>query len=461
MEFLLSNEDDSIYATRLEGIRFKASIHFKKIMDRYAAHLSKQGLIFTNLIFRKEIIISKTVIYEYFYTLDESISIPNRLQLVKEWLLKELKRKVKQERTKEWVQEELQYLEKEEFIEVFNMLQEKQHYTDRSFNDFEQEQKLLAEMVVKKKFKPLFSKVKRLKFLDIVAVYQHLFKEKGEVDSAFPLNWDKISIQTIKMLDDRKINYEDTTPFVYLKDLLEGQKTSTSIRHIFIDEAQDYSPFQFAYIQKLFPYSKMTLLGDFNQAIFSGATGAKTVLTDFSLTEENVESVNLTKTYLSTKQIVEFTRSLIEGGESIEPFNREGQKPLVTLVENATHINEKVVQRVQELQNEGHRTIAIICRTASESKAVFHALQKDISLQLIEKGTFLYEKGILVIPSYLAKGIEFDAVIIYDCSKYQNERERKLFYTSCTRAMHVLHMFATAGISPLMGTTPVETYQLS
>ena len=71
-------------------------------------------------------------------------------------------------------------------------------------------------------------------------------------------------------------------------------------------------------------------------------------------------------------------------------------------------------------------------------------------LHLIEKATIAYEKGILVIPSYLAKGIEFDAVIIYDSSPYRNESERKLFYTVCTRAMHRLHMFATNEISPLM-----------
>ena len=72
-------------------------------------------------------------------------------------------------------------------------------------------------------------------------------------------------------------------------DLIEGRKSNTGIRHIFIDEAQDYSPFQFAYLQKLYPYSKMTLLGDFNQAIFSGATGLENVLSDFLHVGEDVE----------------------------------------------------------------------------------------------------------------------------------------------------------------------------
>jgi DNA helicase II / ATP-dependent DNA helicase PcrA len=461
VEFLLSNEHDPNYNIRLEGIRYKASLPFKKRIDQYVANLSKQGLIFNDLLFRKEIIVSKKTIHDYFYTLDESFSIPNRPQFVKEWLLKELKRRVKQERAKDWVQDELQYLEKEDFIEVYNRLQEKQRYTESTFNDFEQEQKLLAEMVVKEKFKPIFAKVKKMKFLNMSAIYQQLFKG-GEVNnSSVPANWDKISAQTIEMFENRKICYEDATPFVYLKDVLEGRKSTDAIRHIFIDEAQDYSPFQFAYIKMLFPNSKMTLLGDFNQAIFSGATGATTVLTDLSGNEEDVESFNLTKTYRSTKRIVEFTSSLIDGGEKIEPFNRDGQKPTITLVETTNQLHEKVVQKIQELQKEGNRTIAIICRTAAESRTAFDSLKKDVSVHLIEKGTISYEKGILVIPAYLAKGIEFDAVILYDCSQYQNERERKLFYTACTRAMHVLHMFGTDGISPLLRNASRETYQLS
>lgn len=100
----------------------------------------------------------------------------------------------------------------------------------------------------------------------------------------------------------------------------------------------------------------------------------------------------------------------------------------------------------------------MICRTEAESKALFEDLKEDIALHLIEKGTISYEKGINVIPSYLAKGIEFDAVILYDCSRYQQESERKLFYTVCTRAMHVLHLFTTSEISPLMSCVPKDYY---
>ncbi len=457
MEYLLNWDEENQYHVRVEGIRFKASLKFKNMIDQYAQGLANKGLIFRDLKFRGDILVSKKEIHDYFYGLDESITIPNRIQLVKEWLLRDLKRKVKQERSRGWVEEEVQYLDKEDFMEAFKKLQENNRFTDNTFDDFEREQKLLVEMVVKQKFKPLFARVKSLRFIDSPRVYHQLFKQAEKMDERLPIEWDLICKQTVEKLNDMEIPYEDAAPYVYLQDLIEGRKSKSAIRHIFIDEAQDYSPFQFAFIQKLFPYSKMTLLGDFNQAIFSGATGAETVLSDLNTPGEGLESFVLTKTYRSTKEIVNFTSALIEGGENIEPFNRTGRKPVVTSVEH-DGIKGEIIRKIKDFQNEGHRTIAVICRTANESKKAFEALKHEISLHLIEKGTISYEKGILVIPSYLAKGIEFDAVILYDCSQYQKESERKLFYTVCTRAMHELHMITTSGISPLMKMARKDTY---
>lgn len=459
MEFLLNDEEHPDYDTRVNGIRYKASLAFKEIIDGYVIQLSTKGLLFKDLVFRGEIIISNEMIYDYFYSLDASFTIPNRMEMVKDWLLRELKRKVKQERSKSWVEDEVQYLEKEDYLEAYQELQEKDRYNEKSFDDFEQEQKILAEKVVKQKFRPLFSRVKKLNFLDMKGLYSQLFIRDAENQEVLLDDWTQICTQTVDTLANNKISYEDATPFVYLQDLIKGRKSTTGIRHIFIDEAQDYSPFQFALIKRLFPYSKMTLLGDFNQAIFSGATGSATVISDYEEKGEDVEKIVLTKTYRSTKEIVDFTSSLIEGGEKIEPFNRHGKKPSVKRVE-LNQLNGLILGKINDFLKEGHRTIAVICRTAAESRRVYTSLKDDIPIHLIEKATISYEKGILVIPSYLAKGIEFDGVILYDCSQYKNESERKLFYTVCTRAMHRLHMYATDEISTLMHDVPEALYEL-
>ncbi|WNF20940.1 RNA polymerase recycling motor HelD [Mesobacillus jeotgali] len=460
MEFLLEADKNENYFERIESIRFKASLAFKDLLDQYAEKLAGETLVFKSLGINKRAIISKKEIAAYYASLDQSISIPNRVQLVKEWLLKELKRKAKAELSQEWVEKEIQFLEKEDYLEAFKTSQQKQGEADDTYHDFDREQKWLSEMVVKRRFKPLFNAVKKLKFINIRAVFMDFFKESQIMSESLPKNWGTTCEQSISNLENRFIVYEDATPFLYLQDLIEGRKSNTSIRHVFVDEAQDYTPFQFAYIKRLFPYSKMTLLGDINQAIYSGPTGAQTILADSALDSGEMELYRLTKTYRSTKQIVEFTRQLIQGGEMIEPFNRTGPKPvIVQTCESRDHI-PKVNDLISELQRSGHKNIAVICKTAKESKAAFEGVKKVHDTRLIEKGTMTFENGVNVVPTYLAKGIEFDAVIIYDSSVYTRTEERKLLYTACTRAMHELYILSAGELSPLIKEVDPHLYSL-
>jgi DNA helicase II / ATP-dependent DNA helicase PcrA len=452
MEYLLTEQHLSEYETRVESIRYKGSIEFKELIDQFVVSLEKQGLIFKDVLFRRKILISKEEIHEYFYNLDSSISIPNKMEQVKDWIRRELKKFVKAEQSEAWVEEEIQFLEKEDYLEAFKQVQDKD---GNSFDDFDREQAFLAEMLVMQKFKPIFNWVKKYKFVNLLAMYKSIFRLPNHIKS-----WTKISKYTIHSLNKKIMTYEDATPFVYLQDLIEGRKSNTTIRHVFIDEAQDYSLFQFAFIRQLFPNSKMTLLGDVNQAIYSGITNTTTVLGN-TISKEEIEKIVLTKTYRSTKQIVEFTKGLIEDGKNIEPFNRTGPKPTINIVANEWELENKLIKKVHELKQYGYHTIAIICKTAKESKVAYDTLNHEIPVHLIEKGTITFEEGTLIIPSYLAKGIEFDAVIIYNSSQYSRDEERKLFYTACTRAMHELHLFSIENLSPLINLVPETSYNLS
>jgi DNA helicase II / ATP-dependent DNA helicase PcrA len=454
MEYLLTEQHQANYQTRAIGIRYKGTLEFKKLIDHYVKTLEKEGLIFQDVLFRKRKLISKEEIYEYFYQLDSANSIPNKMEMVRDWILKSLKKFVKLEQSEPWVEEEIQFLDKEDYLEAFKKVQDKEGFSENSFDDFEREQAFLAEMVVKQKYKPLFNWVKKLRFIHLFSLYKRLFTLPNHTSSS----WKDISEYSNQILSQGIISYEDATPFVYLQDLIEGRKSNSAIKHVFIDEAQDYTPFQFAFIKQLYPYSKLTLLGDINQAIYAGITDSDTVIGE-QISNDEVERIVLNKTYRSTKPIVEFTRGLIENGENIVPFNRGGQKPIVELVKDEWELENRLIRRVETLQQKGHETVAIICKTAKESKVAFDTLKNEMTVHLIEKGTLTYEKGVSIIPSYLAKGIEFDAVIIYDSSQYTRQEERKLFYTSCTRAMHELHLYAIQQPSPLMKHIPENTYE--
>jgi DNA helicase-2/ATP-dependent DNA helicase PcrA len=456
IEYLLTEKKDERYKTRLASICYKNSITFKKLIDEYVQSLNEGGLEFHSLIFRKRTLVSKEQIYEYFYSLDPSYSLPNRMQLVKEWLYKELKRTVKLEKKKKWVEEEIQYLDKNDFIEVYEQLEKKGYYRETSFNDFAREQDFLAEMLVKQKMKPLFNRVKNWEFINMPAIYLRLF-QTGR--NSLPEKWQEIGELTRQSFKEKTILYEDATPFVYLQDLIIGKRRNNSIRHVFIDEAQDYSPFQFSFMKELFPYSKMTLLGDINQAIYFHATDSETPLDERVEEAESVETYVLNRTYRSTKPIVEFTSCLIKDGENIIPFKREGNKPLVKVAATKEELHRMITEQINHYRENGHKTIAVICKTAKESKEAFNGLSEFLPLRLIEKGTVSFEPGVVVIPSYLAKGIEFDAVVIYDSSQYSEESERKLFYTACTRAMHELVVASLGQKSPFLSEVPPEKYR--
>jgi DNA helicase-2/ATP-dependent DNA helicase PcrA len=253
---------------------------------------------------------------------------------------------------------------------------------------------------------------------------------------------------------------------LYLKDCVEGFRTNHAVRHVFIDEAQDYSPFQFAFVRRMFPRARLTVLGDPNQAIYGHAAASEgtdalsTLSGSTGNGEDAAETIALTRTYRSTKQIVELTRRLIAGGEAVVPFNREGPLPTVRRAADGGELIAIAAGLIRALQQRGRRTIAVIGKTAAECREAYKALQALVPLRLIGSDTAAFEAGTMVIPSYLAKGVEFDAVIVFDGSeqRYGRESERKLFYTVCTRAMHELHILYAGRMSPFLAAVPSSLY---
>ncbi|MDY0407988.1 3'-5' exonuclease [Paracerasibacillus soli] len=231
------------------------------------------------------------------------------------------------------------------------------------------------------------------------------------------------------------------------------------IKHLFIDEAQDYSAFQFAYIKYLFPYTQMTLLGDMNQTIYHYATKNHPLISE---NRESVERVTLTKSYRSTTEIVTFTKTFAPSSEIIEPFHREGKKPQLIKLEKCDPVDLTIVNVTKKLLEQGYETIGVISKSAAQTAKLYHNLKGQLPVKMIHEETYQFDKGILILPVYLAKGIEFDAVIIPDASEknYYNETDRNLFYTACTRAMHELVMITTEKPCLFINEAPQSSYVL-
>ena len=148
-------------------------------------------------------------------------------------------------------------------------------------------------------------------------------------DIFVPDCWEDICKQTVKCLKNKQLANEDATPYLFLKELLEGFKTNHLVKFVFIDEVQDYTPFQLAFLKRLFPKAKWTLLGDSNQNIFSHDQNKENNIIPTLFADRKVETVLLNRSYRSTKPIIEFTRCMIPNGKDIEAFNRMVRSPFV------------------------------------------------------------------------------------------------------------------------------------
>ncbi|WP_078553666.1 RNA polymerase recycling motor HelD [Bacillus alkalicellulosilyticus] len=458
MEYILSETKNPAYQTRIQSIQFKSSFTFMKMVDGYVEGLKKEGVFFHSLEHRGKEIISGKTIHSWFYETDQHLSLPNRLNFVIEQLLKAVREIELEERKKEWVDKEIELLDNEILLKAHQKVQnEKKQHT--VFMEFDREHEILAAYVVKRSLKSIRNQIKQMEFVDFQTIYSELFSPANAKTSTLDdEQWKQIGNYTKEQLHAGFLPYEDVTPYLYVKEQIGGFQVNTMIRHVFIDEAQDYSPFQFAFIVKLFPRAKMTILGDGNQSIFTHSTtdSFSSLLSLFS--KEQVESYQLTKSYRSTKQIVEFTKQMINA--DIIPFNRNGHKPMLIQARDCKDLNRKVVHRIKELQKEGQETIAVICKTEVECEQAYEHLQEQIDVTKVTKHSGGYESGTLIIPSYLAKGVEFDAVIIYNASAqaYHLESERKLFYTACTRAMHSLTLFYKNEVTPYLKEISEDTF---
>ncbi|MCH1639310.1 UvrD-helicase domain-containing protein [Paenibacillus timonensis] len=467
IEYVLSAPEDDAYQARVDGIRFKSSVQFLHAITRYKELLEQKGMIFKPLRFQGKEIVGAEEIARQFYAFDPAIRLANRCELLKEWLLKEVAAFGKSELDQPWVEEQIQLLDTEDYQRAYQRMRRKQQGKGTSFSDYEEEKTILARMVVSDRLKPLRKWVKSLRFVDVTRLYMQLFSDPSMIrevnPEGLPERWEDICDQTLRKIAEGELFYEDITPFLYLKELLLGFRSNTSIRHVIIDEAQDYSPFQLFFLKRLFPRAKMTALGDLNQAIYAHASVLQqsSVLSDLYGAEES-ELITLEQSYRSTRQIVEFTREMIPGGEAIVPFNREGAMPEVHLVGDADELHVSLEATIGQLRVDGYESIAVICKTAEESLEAYERLSAKLPAKLIKKTTLSFEKGVHVIPAYLAKGVEFDAVLIYDGSdrRYTREAERKLFYTACTRAMHLLRVYSIGEPSRFVQEAAKSTYTL-
>ncbi|WP_160141785.1 RNA polymerase recycling motor HelD [Salicibibacter halophilus] len=446
IEYFLSEQVEGI---RSQGLSVKTEPRFIEHLHNYVDTLSHSGLIFKDLYFRGEVWVTKKQLQDYFYQMASSMSISDRLEAVAEWLMKMLQITEREERPKAWVDEEMNLLDHETYNRVFEKVRE--NGDEEAFNEAVLEEGLLRKLVVRRKVKALKKQIQAFDVLDVEAMYVQFFRWEGHKVIAEEITYH---------FQKKEMHWEDAAPFFYFEDLLKGRPVYADIRHIFIDEAQDYTTIQIRYLQHLFPSSRLTLLGDANQAVHAHTSAGNAPLVE-EPAEKEQETITLHRSYRSTQPIVEFTKQLVPNGEQIEAFERPGPKPEMKQLENETQHDRYVGELAKRLEERELGMVAIVTKTFAESEEIWEQLTRaGRDAQLIHEQTSEFKGALLVLPVYLAKGIEFDAVIASDASasNYHLERDRYLLYTACTRAMHELYLCANGELSPFIADNVRKQY---
>lgn len=469
LEYVLTAKDHPDYDLRLSGIRFKSGYAFSEAIRMYVDSLLKGRMPFRRISFRDQVIVSAEEMRQHFYAYPDSYEMSHRVDRMKKWLQRRIDEFEDAEHDAPWVDEAIELLSDDDYRKAYNKMRRIGAGEGNTFDDHAKERDILAHMVVHRELAKVRRAAERLTFINMFTLYRQFLESiPSQCEVArmacmeqIPDNWPEIAKLTIDRMRDGRLPYEDATPYLYLTELVRGMAVNTAVQHVFIDEAQDYSRLQIEFIKHLFPRSRMTLLGDINQSVYAHTPALSNPNQLVAVYGENhTETIRLAKSYRSTYEIVEFTRGMTPKGEAIVPFERHGEKPKVVQTTPAGH-HRALVEQLADLQADGFTSIAVICKTADESQLVHEALKSDYTCSLITKDTAHFRKGMVVIPAYLAKGVEFDAVVIYNASAhaYNQSLERQLFYTACTRAMHVLRILSAGAPSPLIEMQPDHTYR--
>lgn len=434
MEYILASKSEEAYEIRKNNIKFKASIEFIDVLKLYVIFLEKANRNFIDITLRGNLIISSQDLEELFFKDYVQLPLKRRLQKIKERVLFILKP-----------------YEEQRIVEVAHELINSDSSLDKA------EIKENSTAIVKNELKELYYEINRMTEFDLFDIYKRLFENLELFLRDSNIEYDEkkigeIKSYTLESLKVRRLNYEDQIPLLYLKGALGELPKTSEIKYVIIDEAQDYSPLQYEIFYQLFNHANLTILGDLNQSInpFMNVGDYKNISHIF--TEDSTCIINLTKSYRSTMEINKFSRRLLNKDIGIECVERSGNEPLLLGFSDEDAIKEKLLKDIKIYNEKNYKSIGIITKTAKEANDLYNFLKDKVNVRAVMKDDDEYVSDTLIIPAYLAKGLEFDVVLIYNAGEenYSSEEERLLLYTACTRALHVLCVYFSGNVTSLI-----------
>jgi len=240
-------------------------------------------------------------------------------------------------------------------------------------------------------------------------------------------------------ISGKMLEYPDIVGMLYLYFGIVGYPENNVIRHVVVDEAQDYSPLQMKMIKNLFKGATFTVLGDANQTI--NPYHKYDSLEEMTKSIGSAKYIELNKAYRSTPEIMNYTNAFI--GSNVESVRRHDNRPVITKEVSKDDLYTELVSDILDLKKQGLERICIITRNKNDAEAIKEGIKDSIdNVSVLTDEKESYGTNTLVSPAYMAKGLEFDAVISYNNKEDEYEdKDKYLYYVACTRAQHNLVVY--------------------
>ena len=441
---LIEKEDTREKQYIVNSSRVRGDLLFKSIIDRYIALLESSAIEIKDILVSDYVLFSKREIMRLYLKDLQSYPINKRKDEIKRYLLLKLKERIEIliiQIDREW-DLKIRAIKKE-----LDDSEERRQRLREIYNERDE----LKEYVRHDSKKILNQYFKNWRGITCNDIYVNLFKDDEMFELATANKIPKSLAEYIKSdvisNSEKGIIDEDDLPVLfYIHTLLEGIDEKEKFKHIVVDEAQDYSPFQIYLINSLSKGNSLTLVGDLAQGIYH----YKGIKSWSDITEGvfngKATFITLSQSYRSTVEIIEFANSTLDaqglGLKSAKPVLRHGDKPEV--IKSVSRKNSVVIieEIIRKLHSNGKHSIAIITKTYNEGKILEKELKKHTNINFtLVKGN---EKesintDVIIIPAYLTKGLEFDGTIIYNPTEKNypdNILSQRLLYVALTRALH-------------------------
>ena len=294
--------------------------------------------------------------------------------------------------------------------------------------------------------------LKNFKIEKVLPIYKKIINDKSLFNKYIESELYEYILKTYnKNIKSKKVEYEDLAPLFYIQNRFWGNINNLKLEHIVIDEAQDLGEFQFYNFKEMVKHNmSMTILGDISQGIYS-YKGTNNWNRLNQIVFNNKASIEyLKESYRTSMEIMNEANTIINkivDNENVilaKPIERHGDKVEHWKVNSEDNKIIKIYEIIKKQLEAGHINIAIITKDFNESIELHKKLTNyGVNIELISEKLNKYTGGIIIVPSYLSKGLEFDSVIISDYNKYsENILDTKLLYVACTRAMHTLDIIS-------------------